>query len=99
MKTGVELIAEEREEQIIKHKNSIANDIKFNNREQLSIAASLLCLENWGCNSLEDMTEEYCPHDWIESKWKKMLEKPHLERLVIAGALIAAEIDRLQNIK
>jgi hypothetical protein len=31
--------------------------------------------------------------------WNKMAFKPYKERLIIAGALIAAEIDRLQNLQ
>jgi len=35
------------------------------------------------------------PEGWNEERWNKMLNKSDERRLVIAGALIAAEIDRL----
>ena len=34
------------------------------------------------------------PHGWDKELFEKMVDKPHIERLTIAGALIAAEIDR-----
>ena len=33
------------------------------------------------------------PHGWNPVFWKKMIDKDYKDRLVIAGALIAAEID------
>ena len=44
MKTGIELIAEERQEQIEKHGRSIERDVKENDNYQLSNAAGLLAL-------------------------------------------------------
>jgi hypothetical protein len=100
MKTGVELIAEERQEQIEKHNRTIESDVEQNDYYQLSKAASILCLheDNYGCNEVDDFVEDYCPDDWKKELWRKMLEKPYKERLKIAGALIAAEIDRLQSL-
>lgn len=89
MKTGIELIAQERKEQIEKHRRTIKQDVKYNNKMQLRSAAHRLI--------------EICPppldvpKDWNEVMWQKMIEKPMKERLIIAGALIAAEIDRLQQ--
>ena len=42
MKTGIELIAQERAEQIEKHGRTIELDVKQNNHHQLSDAASAL---------------------------------------------------------
>ena len=35
------------------------------------------------------------PEGWDEKEWNKLLEKSDYKRLAIAGALIAAEIDRI----
>ena len=45
MKTGIELIAEERQEQIVKHGRTIERDIVCNDMFQLSTAAELLISE------------------------------------------------------
>lgn len=94
MKTGIELIAQERREQLGKHKVTIADDIKLNNHYQLSEAAGLLCYvgeEDFGFD-----IDACCPVDWNQERWRSMMQKPYEERLVIAGALIAAELDRLR---
>lgn len=35
------------------------------------------------------------PPDWEEKNWTLIINKPYKERLIIAHALIAAEIDRM----
>lgn len=95
-KTGIELIADERLEQQIIHHRTIERDVNENKDYQLSIAASMLALEYPHiCLELEDVEENHCPDNWDKELWKKMVNKPYKERLIIAGALIAAEIDRL----
>lgn len=89
-KTGIELITQERKEQIEKHGRTIINDVNFNKRHQLCKGAIAL-IES---NEPRGM-EANCPRDWDISIWQKMVRKPYKERLIIAGALIAAEIDRL----
>lgn len=85
VKTGLELIAEERQEQIKKHGRSIEEDVKYNANQELRYGAIFL------------LTNRGYPKSW-DKKWKeKFLKKSYLEQLVIAGALLAAEIDRLQN--
>ncbi len=93
MKTGIELIAEERQEQIEKHGRTIASDVENNPKCELARVAGTLA---WP--EIEDIhgVEESCPENWIGPLWDKMIEKPYKARLIIAGALIAAEIDRLQ---
>lgn len=97
MKTGLELIAEERREQIEKHGRTVEQDVKLNNHYQLSEAAGLLTVTDFGAD-LAVSPEECCPVEWDESIWVRMANKSYKERLIIAGALIAAEIDRLQAI-
>jgi hypothetical protein len=95
METGIKLIEKERIEQITKHNRSTENDIILNDKHQLSAAAAILCMEDWGCNSEEDIIEDFCPKGWDISIWENMVKKPYKERVIIAGALLAAELDRL----
>jgi hypothetical protein len=94
MKTGIELIAIERQEQIDKHKRTIEKDVEYNTSFQLGIAARKL-LESPG--EIPFGTTE--PNSWDRGIWNKMAFKSYKERLIIAGALIAAEIDRLNQLK
>jgi len=91
MKTGIELIAQERAEQIEKHGRTVEKDVIENGFNQLKSSAIML-LNGY---LLQD-EENYTPFNWDEEIWQHMLSKPIKERLIIAGALIAAEIDRLQ---
>ena len=88
-KTGIGLIAIERLEQIEKHNRSIVDDVSLNGGEQLRLAAIRL---------LTDSFERDCmkPNGWDERLWCKMANKNYMQRLIISGALIAAEIDRIQ---
>ena len=92
-KTGIELIAEERQEQIEKHGRTIELDIKFNSQCQLAFAAERLCIPELDLYNYQE------PMNWDEDLWQKMCNKSYKDRLIIAGALIAAEIDRLQSIE
>lgn len=95
MKTGIELIAQERAEQIEKHGRTIKQDVEFNYEGQLSFAASCLAFDD-----IEDWDARYeAPRGWDLEIWQKMHDKPHKERLIIAGALIAAELDRLSALE
>jgi hypothetical protein len=87
MKTGIELIAQERREQIEKHGRTIERDVKDNYNAQLPTAAMRLLQF--------DRYDIPAPFLWRESIWEKMNSKPYKDRLIIAGALIAAEIDRI----
>lgn len=89
--TGIEFIAQERKEQIEKHGRTVENDVKFNTFHQLTGAAIML-LDGY----IHDDEENRVPFEWDGAIWDNMIHKPYKDRLVIAGALIAAEIDRLQ---
>lgn len=86
MKTGIELIAEERAEQITKHNRTIEKDVEQNNNYELRKGAIAL---------LEDDRNRFSGF-WNKEICDKMIAKSYKERLIIAGAFIAAEIDRLQ---
>lgn len=92
MKTGTQLITEERLEQIIKHGRTITKDVIENDNNQLSVGALMLLSVDYE----EGIDSESYPDGWDKDICLHMLNKPYKERLIIAGALIAAEIDRLQ---
>ena len=87
-KKGILLIAQERQEQIDKHGRSVRYDAEFNRFGQFQDAAIMLMQT--------DRAKMNPPSLWDKSLWNKMIIKPEKERLIIAGALIAAEIDRIQ---
>lgn len=95
MKTGIELIAEERKEQIEKHGYDVDRDADYyQNNELVNAAQFALTLKR-----------EYYPQTWefdfqnkMKAKEERLSEQEFwIERLKIAGALLAAEIDRLQS--
>lgn len=97
VETGIAQIADERHRQITKLGRTVILDVEYNNHYQLSQAAGLLC---W----IDEEDFDYdmdacCPPEWELVTWRKMMQKPYTERLVIAGALIAAEIDRVQYVE
>jgi hypothetical protein len=95
MKTGVELIAEERQEQIEKHGWDFEHD-KNHDDGSLVDAAIAIAFND------ENIEARFEAPSWAwgirnhkrHSK-RKGIEK--IERLKVAGALLAAEIDRLQS--
>jgi hypothetical protein len=93
MLSGVELISQERQEHIVKHNRDVNFDQEVNSKGQL-VYASVLLLNDGHDGAMGD---EGYPLNWNEDVWLKMSSKPYKERLVIAGALIAAEIDRINN--
>lgn len=101
MKTGVELIAQERDEQINKHGFSIEKDKEFYQEKEL-LSAALCCLFQDESLFLDQDTPahpaDYWPGNWDDKFLDNISRKNRIEQLQIAGALIAAEIDRLQFI-
>ncbi len=92
MKTGIELIAEERTRQIEKEAWTPEHDDTHQTNE-LSMAAVAYVL--WCANPfLQEKAKEFWP--WDEA-WFKPKDFDEIRNLVKAGALIAAEIDRLQR--
>ncbi len=94
MKTGTELIAEERRKQIDKHGFSgehHANHPEWYNQFQLIEAARYLSNPHVSPNT-------WYPLNWDMYWFYDLCQRKHQERLKIAGALIAAEIDRLQTL-
>ena len=84
---GTRLIKVERYEQMTRHGYTLESDQKYTNEELPALATYLLTgdLNFWPVEMLDI--------SYIE-KWKV---KTRVEQLAIAGALIAAEIDRINN--
>ncbi len=93
MKNGIQLIAQERDEQIYKHRRIVARDVVENDNQQLSLGAEMLL----AVEHEEGIDPNSYPDGWDHEICMKMLNKSYKERLIIAGALIAAELDRLQH--
>ena len=93
MKTGIQLIAQERKEQIEKHNWSLDHDDEHDSGELAVIAATLAVAHTDACvvDPLERGTGDNC---WgLEEK----LKDDNIHRLKVAGALIAAELDRINT--
>jgi len=87
-KTGVEEITEERGEQINKHGFDINDDVDYGKGEL--IRAALYAIN-------PDVFE--WPYEWDDTFKKKIARKNKIQRLRVAGALIASEIDRLKHLE
>lgn len=100
MKTGIELIAEERQRQIEVEGWTAEHDDQHTNGE-LADAAAVYALnedskeyldEHWGNDNLL--------HFWpFDLDWLKLTPENRVRELQKAGALIAAEIDRINRLK
>lgn len=92
---GVELIATERERQITSEGWSAAHDDEHDACE-LNIAADCY-LTTAHLTAVGGCGPDDCPDHWpFDESWWKPSDDP-IRSLVKAGALIAAEIDRLQR--
>ena len=95
MKTGVELIADERKRQIESEGWTKEHDAEHE-EEQLAIAAMCYACPPLGRMLKFNETKDHAPDMW---PWLKLWWKPspdnRIKELVKAGALIAAEIDRI----
>jgi hypothetical protein len=107
MKTGIELIAEERKEQIEIHGYDKSHDDDHCNFE---LAKAAICYAQQACYRGLALWQDRTPGRWpFEAKhWKPrpqndktkcpiIKDSDAIKMLTIAGAFIAAEIDRLQN--
>jgi len=95
MKTGIELISEERKEQIEKHNRSVLNDRRYNSELPYALTKAASSLTAYPMSTV--IIEFGRPEFWDKNIWERMCQKKYKERLIIAGALIAAEIDRVQT--
>lgn len=92
--TGTQLIALERRSQKRKHKRTVAYDKKANNNFQFPDAVTKLLIRK---SDVKPDTNLEAPEGWKKETWEHMLNKEYSERVIIAGALLAAEIDRIRS--
>lgn len=101
MKTGIELIAEERQRQIEKENFSIKHDVKqYANNSQLELAAVAYAMPeelptNWQRENINHRSNLF---PW-DKEWWKPSTNDRIKELQKAGALIAAKIDVLLSVK
>jgi len=96
METGIELIAQERKEQIEKHGFDIYNDVQSYSKGELKQAAKY-CLT---------LNRDDYPKGWSVWFINKVIEKQNrlskedfeIEMLKIAGSFCSAEIDRIKDL-
>lgn len=102
MKTGIELIAEERKRQLEKCGWTSEHDDNETD-DQLANAAATYAIPAWTRSMLvdiigsKDITGDICPTWPWDPVWWKPSPNDRIKELSKAGALIAAEIDRLQR--
>jgi len=89
--SGAILILKERFQQKSKHGIRVIDDVANNSKGQLLHGAAKLILS--GSSHIN------FPASWDPNVCKKMEAKTLKEKLIIAGALIAAEIDRIQALE
>jgi hypothetical protein len=92
MKTGDELITEERDRQV-EMGHVIARDLAVNGNEELEHVAIILLTPG-----TYRLNPDLAPGHWNKAAIEKMMSKTMQQRRVIAGALIAAQID-VDNLK
>lgn len=85
--TGAERIAQERQRQIEEEGYQPKHDDQYKHKELIAFAMAYAC---WDFNP--GFSNDVCPPDWVF----KPSGDP-IRNLEKAGALIAAEIDRLQR--
>jgi len=97
MKTGIELIAEERAEQIEKHGWTSEHDDQHTDGALIKVAAILAA--NGTDAYVKSFDGEFESGDDVWGLEQKLSgDKNKIHRLKVAGALIAAEIDRLNRL-
>lgn len=97
MKTGIELIAEERKRQIEEEGWTKEHDAQHEDNV-LAVAAASYAMPEGARTFMQTQGGNYLPIFWpFEAKWWKPCPRDRVRELVKAGALIAAEIDRIQN--
>lgn len=95
MKTGIDYISAERERQVNEEGWTPQHDAHYKDNE-LAYAAVSYAIPDIGRYRYLDEKPKYWP--W-ESKWWKPTPDDRIRELSKAGALIAAEIDRLIDLE
>ena len=96
MKTAIELIADERQRQIMWEGFSVIHDDTYKNGE-LAYAAACYALNHDALSSVKEGQSVPAKWPWNIIRWKPS-PNDRIKELVKAGALITAEIERLQRL-
>lgn len=97
MKTGIELIKKEREEQIHKHGFSLQKDAEFYKNGELLQAADF-CLEQARIKAgVQKNMQLAWPDGWDLYFRDKIYGKSVIDQLTVCGAFILAEKDRTND--
>lgn len=88
--TGAQLITDERREQILLHKKTVKHDVAANTKNELELAAMRLIMQV----ASKSVHLPSWPEHWDKSFCDKMDAKTDFEKIQIAGALLAASLDR-----
>jgi hypothetical protein len=98
--TGIERIIAERKRQIEEEGFTAEHDDRWDKGE-LAQAAMCYCMEPADFQNILDGSVEPCaPSEWpFHPTWWKPTPNNRIQELKKAGALIAAEIDRLQRLE
>lgn len=106
MKTGIQIIEEERERQVFQENFTAEHDRTEHPDGDLISAAISYCIFAWwrtckSCGWTRSMVLDIIMETWFpwSSEWWKPSENDQIRNLAKAGALIAAEIDRLNTLK
>jgi hypothetical protein len=91
--TGAQLIADERREQIMLHKRTVKKDVLYNVKNELTKGATRLLFQVQGVSLDDDLLPAW-PDHWDNKICEKMDAKTDFEKVQIAGALLAADLDR-----
>ena len=98
MKTGIELIAEERQKQIEKERWTAEHDAEHKDGELANAAAYYAMTEDTIDFINNEWGNDMHLHIWpFEKESLKLTPENRVRELQKAGALIAAEIDRLNR--
>lgn len=95
MKTAIELITEERKEQIHKHGFTPEKDQQYDEQELLDAAIACIAIDDEYAHVIGRGQMFFWPNDWDMRFLGKIQQKNRIGQLKVAAALIAAEIDRL----
>jgi hypothetical protein len=88
---GLGLIAHERLEQIERFGYTDKSDAYYNFNDQLTDGAIMMLIQG--------KSIIHTPSGWDTDLCEKMCNKPKKERIIIAAALLAAELDRLDYLE
>ena len=91
--TGCEAIELSRSIRISMQKQDLEFDLKNNSDFQLLDAAKKLLFKD-----SEYLPFSESPEGWSDDYFQELNDKPYLDRLILAGAFIAAEIDRVKEL-